>query len=208
MRARRSTSRASISPRRPNGASRRARRSASDVVLGIDYHHRLSVAEAASFCQKMPSGTLDFLEEPIRDESPKLLRGAAPADRHSLRDRRGVRLEVAVPALYRARHPSVQSPRRLQCRRPDGVDEGRRLERDPLRRHDAAQSARAGLHGGDHPFLRGGCELLLARNARKSRRKRISASTIRTSSRSSRGSKARTTRCPMRPALASRSTRS
>ena len=25
-----------------------------DVVLGIDYHHRLSVAEAASFCQKMP----------------------------------------------------------------------------------------------------------------------------------------------------------
>lgn len=40
------------------------------VVLGIDYHHRLSVAEAASFCQKMPSGTLDFLEEPIRDETP------------------------------------------------------------------------------------------------------------------------------------------
>jgi galactonate dehydratase len=43
----------------------------SEVVLGIDYHHRLSVAEAASFCQKMPSGTLDFLEEPIRDETPE-----------------------------------------------------------------------------------------------------------------------------------------
>ncbi len=42
-----------------------------DVVLGIDYHHRLSVAEAASFCQKMPRGTLDFLEEPIRDETPE-----------------------------------------------------------------------------------------------------------------------------------------
>jgi galactonate dehydratase len=42
-----------------------------EVVLGIDYHHRLSVAEAASFCQKMPSGTLDFLEEPIRDETPE-----------------------------------------------------------------------------------------------------------------------------------------
>ncbi len=39
-------------------------------VLGIDYHHRLSVAEAASFCQRLPSGTLDFLEEPIRDETP------------------------------------------------------------------------------------------------------------------------------------------
>ena len=41
-----------------------------DPVLGIDYHHRLSVAEAASFCQRMPSGTIDFLEEPIRDEAP------------------------------------------------------------------------------------------------------------------------------------------
>ena len=40
-------------------------------VLGIDYHHRLSVAEAASFCQRMPKGTLDFLEEPIRDETPE-----------------------------------------------------------------------------------------------------------------------------------------
>ena len=42
-----------------------------EVVLGVDYHHRLSVAEAASFCQKMPRGTLDFIEEPIRDESPE-----------------------------------------------------------------------------------------------------------------------------------------
>jgi len=42
-----------------------------EVVLGIDYHHRLSVAETASFCQKMPRGTLDFLEEPIRDETPE-----------------------------------------------------------------------------------------------------------------------------------------
>jgi galactonate dehydratase len=40
-------------------------------MIGIDYHHRLSVAEAASFCQRMPSGTLDFLEEPIRDETPE-----------------------------------------------------------------------------------------------------------------------------------------
>ncbi len=42
-----------------------------DPVLGIDYHCRLSVAEAASFCQRMPSGTLDFIEEPIRDETPE-----------------------------------------------------------------------------------------------------------------------------------------
>ncbi len=42
----------------------------SSVVLGIDWHHRLSVAEAASFCQMLPPHTLDFLEEPIRDECP------------------------------------------------------------------------------------------------------------------------------------------
>lgn len=42
----------------------------SGVVLGIDWHHRLSVAEAAGFCQRMPVGTLDFIEEPIRDETP------------------------------------------------------------------------------------------------------------------------------------------
>lgn len=40
------------------------------ITLGMDYHHRLSVAEAASFCQKLPAGTLDFLEEPIRDQTP------------------------------------------------------------------------------------------------------------------------------------------
>ena len=38
-------------------------------MLGIDYHHRLTVPETASFCQRMPSGTLDFIEEPIRDQS-------------------------------------------------------------------------------------------------------------------------------------------
>jgi len=40
-------------------------------VLGVEYHHRLNVAEAASFCQRLPGGTLDFLEEPIRDETPE-----------------------------------------------------------------------------------------------------------------------------------------
>jgi galactonate dehydratase len=43
----------------------------SDITLGLDYHHRLSLAETASFCQRLPGGTLDFLEEPIRDESPE-----------------------------------------------------------------------------------------------------------------------------------------
>ena len=42
-----------------------------EPALGVDYHHRLSVAEAASFCQMLPAHTLDFLEEPIRDETPE-----------------------------------------------------------------------------------------------------------------------------------------
>lgn len=41
------------------------------IAIGIDIHSRFSVAEAARFCQKMPSGTLDFLEEPIRYQSPE-----------------------------------------------------------------------------------------------------------------------------------------
>lgn len=41
-----------------------------EAVLGTDLHHRFSVAETASIFQKLPSGTLDFLEEPIRDECP------------------------------------------------------------------------------------------------------------------------------------------
>lgn len=36
------------------------------TTLILEYHHRLSVAEAASFCQKLPPGTIDALEEPIR----------------------------------------------------------------------------------------------------------------------------------------------
>jgi galactonate dehydratase len=42
----------------------------SDVPLGIDYHHQLSVAEAATFCQRIPRGSLAFLEEPIRCQTP------------------------------------------------------------------------------------------------------------------------------------------
>ncbi|WP_095012068.1 mandelate racemase/muconate lactonizing enzyme family protein [Tsuneonella mangrovi] len=42
----------------------------SSFALGIDFHHRLQVAEAASFCQRIVPGTLDFLEEPIRQQSP------------------------------------------------------------------------------------------------------------------------------------------
>lgn len=41
----------------------------AELTIGIDFHHRLSLAEAASFCNLLPAGTLDFLEEPMRYES-------------------------------------------------------------------------------------------------------------------------------------------
>lgn len=40
------------------------------IPLGMDYHHRLSVAEAATFCHMLPPGSMAYLEEPIRDETP------------------------------------------------------------------------------------------------------------------------------------------
>ncbi len=40
-------------------------------TIGIDYHHRLSAPETVSFIERMPVGTIDFIEEPIRDESPE-----------------------------------------------------------------------------------------------------------------------------------------
>ncbi len=140
------------------------------VVLGVDYHHRLSVAEAASYCQKMPSGTLDFLEEPIRDEAPEAY--------EALRKLTDIPFAIGeefsskwqfLPYIERDIH-QFNRIRRVQRRRSDRGDEGCRLERGPLRRHDAAQSAGADLHGGYHPFRGGSVELRLARDARVSGR--------------------------------------
>lgn len=41
------------------------------IGLSIDYHHRLSVAEAALFLQMIEDVHLMFIEEPIRTQSPK-----------------------------------------------------------------------------------------------------------------------------------------
>ncbi|WP_417419428.1 mandelate racemase/muconate lactonizing enzyme family protein [Hoeflea sp.] len=42
-----------------------------DLCLGIDLHHRYTPVEIANLCAKLPAGVLDFLEEPIRCESPE-----------------------------------------------------------------------------------------------------------------------------------------
>lgn len=41
-----------------------------DILLSIDFHHRLSPAEAALFCQRVEHLHLYFVEEPIRCENP------------------------------------------------------------------------------------------------------------------------------------------
>jgi galactonate dehydratase len=41
-----------------------------DALLSIDFHHRLSPAEAALFCQRVEHLNLYFIEEPIRCENP------------------------------------------------------------------------------------------------------------------------------------------
>jgi len=56
----------------PTAAAAKAVRDAvgDGPLLGLDYHARLDVAEAAAFCQQLDGHVLDFLEEPIRDEAP------------------------------------------------------------------------------------------------------------------------------------------
>ena len=46
------------------------RRTGPGVNLAVDYHHRLNVAEAATFCERVEDVGLMFLEEPIRSENP------------------------------------------------------------------------------------------------------------------------------------------
>lgn len=41
------------------------------VIIGIDYHTRLTVPETSFFLNRIPTGTIDFIEEPIRDENPE-----------------------------------------------------------------------------------------------------------------------------------------
>lgn len=54
---------------------REARRALGDgAAISIDFHHRLSVAEAAVFCRRTEDLHLSFVEEPIRAQSPDAYR--------------------------------------------------------------------------------------------------------------------------------------
>ena len=205
-RARRpSSSRASRSPSRRAGWSRRARRwarrSARHRLPPPPLRRRGGLVLPADAVRhaRLPRGA-----DPRRDAGG--LRGAAPPDRRAVRHRRGVLQQVAVPAVHRARDPPVRPGRHLQRRRLHRGDEGRRLERGALHRPDAAQPAGPGLHRGDGPPGRGRAELRLARVPLHARPRRW-GSTTGSSSRSSSSSTAPSTWCPTGPAWASRSTR-
>ena len=143
----------------------------SEPVLGIDYHHRLSVAEAASFCQRMPSGTLDFLEEPIRDETPEAYQ--------SLRTMVDVPFAIGeefsskwqfLPYLERG----ITNFARLDVCNVGGLtesDEGCWLGRGALYRSDATQPVRSHLYSCDSASRSGGYELRMVRNPRFPNRK-------------------------------------
>ena len=137
------------------GRRRRARHRLSSSAVGGGGGELLQQARPRR--ARFPRGA-----DPRRDAGG--LRIAAHDDRHPLRHRRGICQQVAVPALHRARHPSVQPARCLQCRRAHRGDEGRRLERGALCRPDAAQSAWSGLHGRDRAFRRRGAQLRVARD--------------------------------------------
>ncbi len=134
-------------------------------IFGIDYHHRLSVAETASFSQRMPPGTLDFLEEPIRDESPE----AYAALRSMVDIPFAIGEEISskwgfLPYIERGL-TNYAAHRYLQHWRLHRGDEGGRLGRSALHRPDAAQPAGADLHGCHGATRRGGAQLRLAGNA-------------------------------------------
>ena len=161
-------------------ANRGARGGRAGAVLGIDYHHRLSVAEAASFCQRHALGHARLPRRsrsvPRRPEAYEALRRLIDVP-FAIGEE--ILQQVGFPAVHRAGHHQLRAHRRVQRRRADRGDEGRGLGRGALHRPDAAQSARADLHRGDGAPRCGGAQPLLAGGTRHADRA-TSVSTTRT----------------------------
>lgn len=45
-----------------------------DVTIGIDWHSRLDIGQTVRFANKLNPGTLDYIEEPLRSQSPEAYR--------------------------------------------------------------------------------------------------------------------------------------
>ena len=116
-----------------------------DLVLGIDWHHRLSVAEAASFCEMLAPHALDFLEEPIRDEIPSAYEALRRMTRVPFAIGEEFAEQVAVSPLHRTRHSQRRSARRVQRGWPHRSDEGCRLGGGSLHGSHASQPSWANM---------------------------------------------------------------
>ena len=124
------------------------------VGLSIDFHHRLSVAEAALFCQQVADVNLMFIEEPIRAQSPEAyqqLRTMTPIP-FAIGEEFASKWEF-LPYVERG----ILNFARIDVSNVGGFtrgEESRGLVRGALHRRDAAQPARPGLHRRDDPLLR------------------------------------------------------
>ena len=170
-------------------------------MLGVDYHHRLSVAEAASYCQKMPSGTLDFLEEPIRDETPEAYEAL----------RRLTDVPFAIGEEFASKWQFLPYIERdiHQFNRIDVCNVGGLTEAMKVAGWSEAHYVDMMPHNPLGPictaatihFAAAVAELRLARDPRHRRASSTTASTTPASSPSSRGSTAPSTRCRDAPGL-------
>ena len=81
----------------------------SGVSLSIDFHHRLSVAEAALFCQRSADRPPVDAGGADPGAKPASLPAAADDDAGAVRDWRGVFEQVGVPALHRRRPAELRA---------------------------------------------------------------------------------------------------
>lgn len=132
------------------------------IELSIDFHHRLSVVEAAYFCQRVADVNLFFIEEPIRAENNTSLRATPNHDTGALRDWRGVFQQMGIRALPGCRVDQLRPGRCLQCRWYHRSAKSCGLVRNAIHRHDAAQSTGTDHHCRIHPLGSRNTELLVS----------------------------------------------
>ena len=201
-----SSSRASRSPRQRECSTRRARSWAARWCWASTITTACRWPRRRASASKLDRGMLDFLEEPIRDETPEAY--------ESLRTMTDVPFAIGeefaskwqfLPYIERGIHQF----NRLDVCNVGGLTEAMKVagwseaHYVDLMPHNPLGPD---LHGGDGALRGGRAQLRLAGNAR--RPSESSASTKPSSSRCSRGSRAPSIRSATRRASASRSTRS
>ncbi len=137
-----------------------------EVVLGIDYHHRLHGRGGRVVLPEAPGGDagLPWRSRDPRRDARRLRRAPHADDGVPFAIGEEFASEVAVPALSRGA-ASPSSLAWISCNVGGFTegDEGRRVGGGPLHRPHAAQPARADRHDRDAPHVGCRAELLLDR---------------------------------------------